>query len=223
MCLHSGLPGVFTIKSLNLDSLDESNPPECTVQPLAAVPMIQQEVCSLSPCGTIIQGLQLSTDASLAAPLHWQLHAASARTMTISGPHRATMADHSPLVIQECLEAATWHPVQSACLYAVGSNSGGVFLIDARANRCVMSWTEDELHGHITPFQLAEDCQLDGCTAEDLDAELHQGLDPEAIDHALEWSKDGRRLAVTSGASLTTRARCSILHFGDSFSRTFAP
>ncbi len=227
-CLHGGLPGVCCIIFPNLlavpqtISLDTRPPPEHTVKPRTIL-MVRGKLRSLSPCGTIIAGLKMSKDASLAALLHWQPHPAAVVTMKLTGPDRVKMADHSPLVIQECLEAAAWHPLQSACLYAVGSNSGGVFLIDAKANRCVMSWDEDELHGHPTAFHQRPYSRPDSCADDDPHTEGGWDMDPIAIQHKLEWSKDGRRLVVASGASSTTRARCSILHFGDSFSRTFAP
>ncbi len=228
-CLHGGLPGVCCIIAPNLqavpqtNSLDARPPPEHTVKPRTIVLTVQGKLRSLSPCGTIIAGLKMSKDASLAALLHWQPHPAAVVTMKLTGPDRVKMADHSPLVIQKCLEAAAWHPLQSACLYAVGSNSGGVFVIDAKANRCVVSWDEDELHGHPTAFHQRPYSRPDSCAADDLHTEGGWDMDPTAIQHKLEWSKDGRRLAVASGASSSTRARCSILHFGDSFSRTFAP
>ncbi len=81
-----------------------------------------------------------------------------------------------------------WHPLHSACIYMLVDWDGGLHCIDARASRCVKSWTEAELHDHQG-------------------GEAHPGY--IGIPHALKWSPDGSKLAVASGP------RCSLLHFQD--------
>ena len=79
-------------------------------------------------------------------------------------------------------------------------------LIDARANTCVRSWSEDELHGLDVPSDPAQ--------GHSPFAYGHDRLDP----HVLSWSKDGCSLAIASSTLLTSGARCSVLHFSASSS-----
>ena len=50
-----------------------------------------------------------------------------------------------------------WHPLHSAYMYAISCSEGRVHLIDAKANRCVQSWSEDELHGHAEESEPAQE------------------------------------------------------------------
>ena len=96
-----------------------------------------------------------------------------------------------------------WHSLHSACLYATSTVEDGVHsvhLINAQAKRCIWSWTEGKLHGPAMTSQ-PDDCDV---------AYL------EHAPHVLSWSKDGRRLAVASGAYWKRGPRCCVLNFSDS-------
>ena len=95
-------------------------------------------------------------------------------------------------------------------------------LFDAKANRCVQSWTEDELHGSAALNEGTEGVQQpqphDAPSADDSHGHFHRVYEilmafMKWFSHALSWSQDGRRLAVASKASLTCGARCSVLCF----------
>ena len=155
---------------------------------------------SLSPCGSTVIGRRLG------APdlKHWQIpsspyiiqEAASAPDtlplLSLTGFTSALQADH--------IVYKAWHPLHSACVYAIATIPGTVHLIDAKANRCVRSWSQNELHGPTTSLDSA---QVDKITPAD-----------EQAREMLSWSKDGRRLAV---ASRTCPARCSVLYFSGGF------
>ena len=178
---------------------------------------------SLSPCGSTVIGLDNSRDTGLQ---HWQIppsssivrEAASAsQTLQPSICTDFSSGRQSSGTLQEA-----WH---STCIYAISCTRGGVHLIDARANRCVQSWTEDELHGPACPLgsegmpssQHANDTS--SADASQYDSNDH-GRDGNrgCVPRALSWSKDGCRLAIASGASLTRGARCCVLHFSESSS-----
>ena len=122
--------------------------------------------------------------------------------------------------VRDCyLWHEAWHPLHSACIYAVFSTTGSVHLIDAEANRCFQSWSQDELHGPATPPSLAQGAatsSADECDHED-PADWFDDEDDGCCPYLLSWSKDGCRLAVASCASASYRARCSVLHFSKSF------
>ena len=135
-----------------------------------------------------------------------------------------------------------WHPLHSACFYAIARAGGGLQLIDAKASRCVQSWTEDELRGPAMPLhpavgmagsdglprpEHADDVSCSNVPRvgvhnhnnDDYDDDFNRNSDHDhlvPVPHTLSWSQDGRRLAIASGASLTSGARCCMLHFSDS-------
>ena len=189
---------------------------------------------SLSPCGRTVIDLHGLSTVGLQ---HWQIPPSSAivkeaavissRTMPcfIYGEFNMDQQD-KPSGLQ-----AAWHPLRSARIYAIACSTGGVHIIDAKGNRRVQSWSEDEVHGPAVLSDPAEEEEPDPAEdvvhrhhSDELDDYLNGFADrfsvrhdyDETVRHALSWSKDGCRLAVASGASLTCSARCSVLHFSDS-------
>ncbi len=164
---------------------------------------------SLSPCGSIVIGCDKNQDAngSRLGLQQWRLPAGSA--FRGSAPLRV-----KPETIPGPIppgDQAAWHPLPRACIYATGSTQGGVQLIDARANRCIKSWSETELHGPAA-------MHCDGSHPYNASANgLHQtesgGAYPTDIQQLMEWSKDGRMLAVASHRSGPIKARCRCAAF----------
>ena len=173
---------------------------------------------TLSPCGSTVVGVEetFSNDVTDTAVQHWQLPSASALTSADSsaskGPYSGRTL-HQTVQPSFCAELASWqldfwrlawHPLQSACIYAIADCNGGVHCIDARANKCIRSWTEAELHGAAVMPELAqedEDCCHDG-------PGQHQATSKVAVyHHVLAWAQNGSKLAVA------TEGRCSIMHF----------
>ncbi len=171
---------------------------------------------SLSPCGRVVIGLEsdgMVFDTSITFLQLWQLPSASAPSC--GAVPRVEPARCAELTILEPeIRIIAWHPLHSACVCAVSDMWGGVHLIDARAKRCVKSWSEDELHGPATPSHVDPDywsssgSVLAGSDEEEPDDESYA-----IVEHVLEWSRDGCRLAVASGESKTSGARCSVVHF----------
>ncbi len=160
---------------------------------------------SLSPCGRSVIGMEtLDPEGARIDRLQcWQLPSAS----YLSDPGFSSVA---PAAISELtpykpdFPQAAWHPLQGAQIFAIGSNRGGVCVIDAKANRCINSWNEEELHGVATA----------SCPT---DVPCQSALASSAVTlrQVLNWSGDGRRLAVASRATATSEAKCSVLQFAD--------
>ena len=107
-----------------------------------------------------------------------------------------------------------WHPLHSACIYAILSTSGSVHLIDAKASRSVHCWSRDELYGPATPSDAAQASSLDQHNdSASADGHGHGKSDHEQFRCVPSWSEDGSRLSVAFGAFATRPARCSVLHF----------
>ena len=190
-------------------------------------PTIPILVPSLSPCGSTVIDLGNARDTGVQ---HWQIP-----QMLVMVKESASALKTLPPVVCADLTAGlqssgnlqeAWHPWQSACIYAISYSKGGVHLIDAKANRCVQSWTEDELHGQARLTAGLEGVQRthrhdadDSSSADDSDDEdfdVAHDIDiypHDVYPHALSWSKDGCRLAVASKTSLTRGARCCVLCF----------
>ena len=106
---------------------------------------------SLSPCGSTVLGLDLCEPGLE----HWQIPRSSraveeaASALVTLQP--ASLADIIAAPQANSILREAWHPLHSACIYAILSTSGCVHLIDAKANRSVQSWSQDELNGHGTP------------------------------------------------------------------------
>ena len=158
---------------------------------------------SLSPCGSTVIGLNDRRDDGLE---HWQIPPSSG-IITEAASESKTL---QPVVCAEFMEGRqtssvlqeAWHPLHIACMYAISCSQGGVHLIDAKANRCVWSWSEDELHG--------PDARLDPA----LSQKTISGLN-DYNSCVLSWSKDGCRLAIASSSYLTRGARCCVLQFSE--------
>ncbi len=171
------------------------------------------EYCSqilpgLSPCGRIVVGWDayIGAGSSREGLQQWRLPAAPASSASALSVQPERAPARIPLG-----EKVAWHPLPHACIYAIGSTQGGLQLIDARANRCIKSWSETELHGPAA-------MHCDGSHPYNASAYgLHQtesgGAYPTDIQQLMEWSKDGRMLAVASHRSGPIKARCSVLHF----------
>ena len=171
---------------------------------------------SLSPCGSIVVGVEEThsdrgTDAGLR---HWQLPSASAlRPADSSACEGGDMCQ--TLQPSICAELAlrqlnffrlAWHPLQSACIYAIADWNGGVHCINARANKCIRSWTEAELHGAAVMPELAQEDE-DCC--HDKSGDMKASAKVIMYHHVLAWARNGSKLAVAS------ENRCSIVHFGN--------
>ena len=166
---------------------------------------------SLSPCGSIVVGLDNTCDTGLQ---HWQIP----QTSAIGNEAASTSRTLQPIFCAEFMSGRqfdncqdlkilqlAWHPRHSACMYAIASWKSGVHLIDAKANRCVHTWNEDELYGPASPSDPAR-------VRERITRSISKFSDPRV----LSWSKDGCRLGIASATSLTCGARCSVLHFSGS-------
>lgn len=157
---------------------------------------------TMSPCGTVIFGLDAvdgwhKNSHSSMVFSHWHL-SDLARTRYI--PHDSGELQVRP---RECAGLQmhaengmqqAWHPQPNSCMYAFYSWQDGLRLIDARADRVVKSWSPTDLLSYTLRQSVGDD-RIDG--------EL-----PEiAPGTALEWSHDGRRLAVLLGHP------CAVLTF----------
>ena len=167
---------------------------------------------SLSPSGSIVIGSGPSDeywDFGGDGLLHWQLPTA------LPAQDAAAQQDLHPAVVKLSISEPdiyhlAWHPLECANVYAIGDARGGVHVIDAKGNKCVRSWTDDELHCHFTQSQ-----QDHHSICRDQSTFVTGTLDGDGygagwfpnFDYVLRWSRDGYRLAVAS------RGRCSILHF----------
>ncbi len=168
---------------------------------------------SLSPCGSNVIGWDENkdSDGSCVGLLQWRLPVASAcsrSTLLSLEPEKVCGLPTGP---GPPGKQVAWHPLPCAYIYATDSPEGGVLLIDARANRCIKSWSEAELHGPAT-------LHCHGSHAYSASANgAHQtgpaGAYPTDIEQLLEWSKDGHMLTVASHGSRQCMARCSVLHF----------
>ena len=178
---------------------------------------------SLSPCGSTVISIDRVHDMRLQ---HWQIPQTSVTAKrATSASERLQPIICTGLIAGLCRDGhmqEAWHPLHSTCIYAVSCIEGGVHLIDARANRCVHSWTEQDLHGPAMPSDPADIITSgddDTSFADEPDDFDHEDDSDDyyiKAPHALSWSKDGCRLAVASCASLTHGARCCVLHFSDS-------
>ena len=222
----------------------------------------------MSPSGSTVIGVlkEAWMEGSITSLQHWQLHPASPAVPTSDDPQPSGTVQPSSRAALSWDEHSAWelawHPLPSACICAVVDLEGGVHLIDARANRCIRSWSEAELHCPGTrpehaqwPSGSVQDGEADktgsdGCRNSCDGASLEDRVDsrpgheqpvgqsgvPDSDDEpaseedvanpdwddsddassggwplVLIWSRDGRRLAVASGAN------CCVLHFSDSF------
>ena len=190
----------------------------------ACKPGVCSKYLSLSPCGSTVVGL----DLRVSALEHWQIPPGSSMVKEASSASRTlqpvslsevTPASQLPPVDNIVLHEA-WHPVHRACIYAILSTDDSVHLIDARANRCVQSWRHDELHDAATPLD-PDTSSADERNDEDIFGYVSYpgGEDyyDEWVPRVLSWSRDGRRLAIATGASTTSTASCCVLHFSDDF------
>ena len=160
---------------------------------------------SLSPCGSTVVGVELNVPGLE----HWHIPPSSSIIEeAVSAPKTL-----QPLSLGEItpvdwgVAGKAWHPLQSACIYAISSRSCSVHLIDAKTNECVQYWTQDELHGPATPSDLAQVAYT---------SPADDNCEDEYVDYELSWSRDGSELAVVSSTSARCAAWCSVLHFSDS-------
>ncbi len=177
---------------------------------------ISNKALSFSPCGRAVIGLEcdeLVLHPGLRFLQLWRLPSACASgCAAVPRVKPAICADLT--ILEPDIQKAAWHPLHSACMCAISDIRGGVHLIDARANRCVKSWSEDELHGPATPSDVDPDYwSSPSTTSADSDAEEPDDESYVYVEHVLEWSRDGCRLAIASGESKTSGARCSVLQF----------
>ena len=222
VCYPQADPTLTTIRPYQLLDTESSGPFTTLTYP------------SLSPCGSTVIDLDSSRDPGLR---HWQIPPTEVDSLTVTNKSASALKTliKQPVVCADLMAGQlgngilheAWHPWHSACIYAVSSSKGGVHLIDTRANRCVQSWTEDELHGPAEPTAGSEGVQCpelhdadDNSAADDSDDESDESDldvvgDHYVFPHALSWSKDGCRLAVASKASVRRGhgARCSVLCF----------
>ena len=179
-------------------------------------PEYSSKYLSLSPCGSTVVGLELK----IPGLEHWQIpHGSSIVKEASSAPKTllpVRLAGVTPL--QQGTHAniflhEAWHPVQRACIYAILSKDGSVHLIDAKANRCIRSWSHHELHDPATPLYVDAGEGPNRCERED-----------DWVTRVLSWSEDGCRLAIATGKSLAratgrsgikqiSPASCCVLHF----------
>ena len=169
---------------------------------------VHGQCLSLSPCGSIVVGLNLCAPGLH----HWQIPPSST-SLEEAPPASKILQPLSLIEFSPGPQAAhdhheAWYPLYHACIYAILSTTGSVHLIDAKANRCIQCWTQDELHCPATPMELAQVADTSSADGHD-DETLDDALAP----HVLSWSKDGHRLAIASGAYGTSPARCHVLHF----------
>ncbi len=165
-------------------------------------PGLSGSMLSLSPCGRTVVGLEpehVHPDV-LHSILHLQLpfpapsrhaQAAELRTDTCAMLHSNSMH----------FRRMAWHPRRSACIYAIADSLGSVHCFDARADRCIASWSEAELYDSIRIKEPGEDS--DSSSDDDADNRPYR----PCILSILQWSADGSKLAVAYGS------RCSVLHF----------
>ena len=193
-------------------------------------PMLSSIHTSLSPYGRTVVDLG---NLSAIGLQHWQIppspaivKEAAAGSAPKIWPRSVSGNFQVDRVTNASRSQEAWHPLSSACVYAMSCLRGGVHIVDAKAHRCVRSWSTDDLHG---PAMLAN--PIDANPTEAPEGVLHphhadEGDDADddgnedhytaEVPHILSWSQDGSRLAVASGASLTRGAKCSVLHFSDS-------
>ena len=182
---------------------------------------------SLSPCGSSVIGSSMSAwmDSSSNSLQLWQLPLASSPSSTSRGPpqsHNQIQPEQvepsicaALITVEPKVWQVAWHPLQGACICAVANLQGGVHLIDARANRCIRTWSEHELHRSLPPFR-QDQYTISATPNEKTDKTGSNGQEKTSVDarpkkwyHALRWTQDGHRLAVAS------RSKCCILHFSD--------
>ena len=153
-------------------------------------PSFLNSCVSMSPSGSTIVGLEgpASAYTHIRTPglQHWHIPAAldaivgrASSTQRLQASSCAELTVHQPE-----MWGLAWHPLPSACMYAICDWEGGLHLVDAKANSCIMSWSEDELHGPATRPHLAQN-KHDGSSDEGDENES------EAIQHVLTWSQDG--------------------------------
>lgn len=78
-------------------------------------------------------------------------------------------------------------------MYARAVSEGGVRCIDARANKCVKSWTKAELHD---PHIISDDAR--GANDEHKKGDADESRSKQ-FDHVPRSSVDGSKLAFASG------------------------
>ncbi len=211
VCLLSWLPmALIACKSANasnqafrqIELLCKSPSPRGSWADVSGNPL------SLSPCGRTVIGMHSvdPEDTRIDRLQCWQLPPASYPSNSyVNSVKPSTVSGLTPY--EPNFSQAAWHPLQGAQVFAIGSDRGDLCVIDAKANRCIVSWSEEELHGVAAASRLTDGpCQ--SAPAAPTSSVVTLGQD-------LEWSGDGRRLAVASRATATSGAKCSVLQFAD--------
>ncbi len=164
---------------------------------------------SLSPCGRAVIGRPAAAITDCPALLKWQLPPASvsASAAAASVGNEAVATSLEPAACA-CLALKgrfdswppAWNPWHAACMCALADVYGGIYLIDALANRCIVSWSKFELYGPASQQHvvLASTSPRFENTSVIPDTE-HPSL--------LSWCEDGSRLAAAC------LSQCSVLHF----------
>ena len=147
----------------------------------------------ISPCGNFVIGSQLRPNASSVLPLQvWHLGPEPISQQSV----QRTGTDAEGFLVQADMRTLAWHPSQQSCIFAVSDVEGGVHLIDAKAGREIISWTQAELRGNSPRDPLPEEISQ-------LYEVFHKSL-PAAV---LAWSHDRCKLAVFSDGT------CAMLTF----------
>ncbi len=164
---------------------------------------------SLSPCGRIVIGISVWKPhlavTHLPALLTWRLPSASALAdgeVSAKTVLPAACAGMTGAMLRD--QPPAWHPMHSACMYAVADVNRRVYLVDAIANQCVKWWCMGELYGPASSYQPAQ-----------VFTGLHDGADDDMVNlkkitcvsMVMSWSGDGTKLAASFGQS------CNVLCF----------
>ena len=113
---------------------------------------------SLSPCDRIVIGAESAWQDNSCNYVHsWQLPPsaplfAHLQAFQIVEPSVST----GPIAGDPEAYQVAWHPLQSACVCVLSDEKGGIHLIDAGANKCIRSWSVEQLFGSGTSRQLAQ-------------------------------------------------------------------
>ena len=158
---------------------------------------------SPSPCDSTVVGLEFCTGLQL----HWRIppSSTSGKEAALVPRPLQPVSLGQPLQRPRYTTHRAWHPLHGARIYAIFGTDGSLHLIDAKAHRCVWSWSRDELHGPATPSDSGQGDNISSAN------DYHNDSD-DFIHPQLSWSSDGCRLAVISDSSLKNGARCSLLH-----------
>ena len=145
----------------------------------------------LSPCGTIVVGIEHVTDTSSTLPVQiWHVGPDDIKQQVLCQRD----ADAEVLLMNAEICSLAWHPLQQACIFAVSDVEGGVHIIDAKACLEVRAWTKADLRAGQPMNALPAESQ-----------ELYQSFDKTS--DVLAWSPDGHRLAAFSDNA------CAMLNF----------